>query len=351
MNLGQMFLVGFRGARVSETDWLMKNIAQDNLGGVILFDRNISGERQNFTSPEMLTCLTRELLELSEKTLFVAVDQEGGMVCRLKEKDGFPQIDSAASLSRKNTCEVEQQAGIQAETLKQYGINLNFAPVVDLNLYPENPVIGGYERSFGAQPDKVAALATVVIDCHHLYNIACCLKHFPGHGSSREDSHFGFVDITEHWNKAELDPYKLLIRSGYEDGVMTGHLVHRGLDASGQPATLSHPIITGILRKRLHFNGVVFSDDLQMAAISRGWSYKEAVQQAVLAGVDVLVVGNNLGNQENAVEQGIEAILALLDQGKVSVDHIQSSLNRIHTLKQKIAGELPWKSSIQPTAW
>ncbi len=351
MDLGQMFLVGFQSPKVEESEWLVNNIVEDRLGGVILFDRNISGRIQNFTSPEMLLLLTEELNSVSDHTLLIGVDQEGGKVCRLKQKDGFPEMKSAGYLATQTLDVVETEAELLAKTLKEFGITLNFAPVVDLNLYPQNPIIGGYERSFGDIPAQVVTFATRVIAAHHRYNLACCIKHFPGHGSSRDDSHHGFVDITYSWDDIELKPYKQLIQNGYEDGVMTGHLVHRGLDPTGQPATLSQPMLTTILRNQLHFNGVVFSDDLQMAAITRGWSYREAVQQAVLAGVDILVVGNNLKNQENAVGQGIEAIVELLDQEKVSPERIQDSIDRIQTLKHKIAGEQSWTSNNQATVW
>lgn len=349
MNIGQMFLVGFRGSELKPTDWIVKSIQDRDLGGVILFDRNISGAIQNFDSPSGLTRLVDSLHSLAATPLFIAVDQEGGKVCRLKENNNFPPICSAACMAKEGLDATRQQADLLAQTLHAHGINLNFAPVVDLNLNPNNPIIGKFERSFGTNVSEVVAHARLFIEQHHKYGIGCCIKHFPGHGSSKNDSHLGFVDITEDWQEIELEPYRELISNGYSDGVMTGHLVHRGLDRQGKPATLSPLMINNLLREKLRFSGVVFSDDLQMTAISKRWSYRQAVQEAVMAGVDMLVIGNNLCNQENAVEQGIDAVTELLKQGRVSKERIEQSIQNIWYLKQKIGGKRPWKNNNRPT--
>jgi len=141
-----------------------------------------------------------------------------------------------------------------------------------------------------------------------------------------------------------------LIDRGYSDGIMTAHLVHRGLDPAGLPATLSAPIVSGLLRHQLGFTGVVFSDDLQMRAISNGWSYAEAVQQAVLAGVDVLIVGNNLDPREDVLRVGVQAIEDLLDKGLIDENRIRESLARIARLKERIARKQSWKHIGPPTA-
>ncbi len=351
MKIGQMFLVGFRGSEVDSTDWIARSIKDYHLGGVILFDLNISGAVQNFDSPSGLTRLVDSLHSFAQTPLLVAVDQEGGKVCRLKEKNNFPAICSAAAMAKEGFNKTRQQADLLAHTLHTHGINLNFAPVIDLNLNPTNPIISKFERSFSDSVSEVVAHAELFIEEHHKYGIACCIKHFPGHGSAKNDSHLGFVDVTEDWQKIELEPYRVLINDGYCDGVMTGHLVHRGLDQEGRPATLSKLMINNLLRRDLHFSGVVFSDDLQMAAITKGWTYRQAVQEAIIAGVDMLVIGNNLCNQENAVEEGIEAVTELLEQGRVTEDRIQQSIKNIWCLKQKIGGKRPWKNNNRPTVW
>jgi len=351
LDVGQMFVVGFSGCELASKHWIVTAIERDQLGGVILFDRNVDRSVQNIRSPEQLKQLTKSLQQYAVCPLLIAIDQEGGMVCRLKERDGFLASMSATALAGAGVPASRRQFDGMAAMLKDHGINLNFAPVVDLDLNPDNPIIGRYQRSFGAAPAVVAAHAMAVIEAHHRHGIGCCLKHFPGHGSAGSDSHLGFVDITECWRQVELEPYRQLIDSGYGDGIMTAHLVHRGLDPSGVPATLSPAVVSGMLRQQLGFTGVVFSDDLQMRAISKGWSYAEAVQRAVLAGVDVLVVGNNLDPQTDVLQVGIRAITELLDKGRVDEKHIRASLARIALLKEKIIGKQSWKHIDPPTVW
>ena len=243
-DLGQMFLVGFDGLSVGPDHPIVKSIVRDRLGGVILFDRNIDGSRQNIESSDQLVELTEALQIYAESPLFIAIDQEGGQVCRLKEKDGFPATVSAGYLS---SCLNLADAAVRMEeiagTLASHGINLNLAPVVDLAINPDNPIISQFDRSFGQNIDRVVQYAAQFIEAHHQRGVACCLKHFPGHGSSTEDSHLGFVDITDCWERQELEPYKKLFASGIADAVMTAHVVHRQLDPAGLPATLSRIIL------------------------------------------------------------------------------------------------------------
>ena len=351
LDFGQMFIVGFLGCEVGADHWIVKAIQRDRLGGVILFDRNVDASIQNIHSPEQLKRLVFCLQQYAENTLFVAMDQEGGAVCRLKERDGFLESFSATTLAEQGVVATKRAATLMATMLADHGITLNFAPVVDLDLNQDNPIISRYGRSFGKMPEAVVGHAAVFIEAHHHYGIGCCLKHFPGHGSAGGDSHLGFVDITDCWQEDELKPYRRLIDLGCCDGIMTAHLVHRGLDPTGLPATLSSRMVNGMLRQQLGFTGVIFSDDLQMRAISNGWSYAEAVQQAVLAGVDVLVVGNNLDPREDVVEVGMRAIGALLDNGRIDENRILESLTRIQLLKEKITGKKSWTHHVPPTAW
>jgi beta-N-acetylhexosaminidase len=316
---------------------------------VILFDRNVDGTVQNVVSPDQLRRLVNDLQQLAPLPLLVGIDQEGGRVCRLKERDGFAPCVSAASLGGESPAVVAEHAEALAAMLAHCGVNLNFAPVVDLDLNPANPIIGRYRRSFGTDPATVVACARAFVEAHHRFGVGCCLKHFPGHGSAGGDSHLGFVDVTWCWQAVELEPYRSLFAAGYADGVMTAHLVHRGLDPSGLPATLSPAVITGLLRDQLGHDGVVFSDDLQMRAISDGWTCAEAVQQAVLAGVDVIVIGNNLAPREDALVTGIRAVADLLDSGRIDANRIDQSLARIALFKERIAGERLWQAIDPPT--
>ena len=348
--IGQMFTVGFRGCAVGPDHWIAEALARDHLGGILLFERNVDGTVQNISSPQQLKELIHSLNQYAIEKPFIALDQEGGKVCRLKEQAGFAPSRSAAELAGAGMTATAEAAAVMAAEMAALGITLNFAPVVDLDLNPDNPIIGRYQRSFGAEVPAVVAHAQAFITAHHRHGIGCCLKHFPGHGSSGHDSHLGFVDVSPCWQSVELEPYRILLAGGYDDGIMTAHLVNRQLDPTGLPATLSALIITGLLRRQLGFAGVIFSDDLQMRAISLGWTYVEAVQQAVLAGVDVLVVGNNLSPREDVVGEGIRAIETLLDSGRIDAQRILQSLARIALLKKKIAGQHPWTRTAPPTA-
>ncbi|RUM35855.1 MAG: glycoside hydrolase family 3 [Desulfobulbus sp.] len=349
MKIGQMFMVGFRGTTVDAGHWIVKDIVRRHLGGVILFDRNVDGSVQNISSPAQLQALTTTLQEYGNGRLLIGVDQEGGRVCRLKARDGFPETVSAEMLAGFDDEKAAATADKLAATLAAHGITMNFAPVVDLDCNPDNPIIGRYQRSFSYDPEQVVRCARLVIEAHHRHGIGCCLKHFPGHGSAGADSHLGFVDVTGDWQEQELVPFARLIDMDAADAVMTAHIVNRRLDPRGMVATLSRPIITGLLRQRLGFDGVVISDDLQMRAITKKWGFREAVRRAVLAGVDLLVIGNNLALRQDALQAGIGSIQKMLDRGEIDADYIKASLVRISRLQRKTAGKIPWSSN-KPTA-
>ncbi|XOF34829.1 MAG: beta-N-acetylhexosaminidase [Candidatus Electrothrix sp. YB6] len=334
VKLSRMFLLGFDGCTLEHNERLADALARHSPAGVILFDRNVDTTIQNFSSPQQLQELTGQLQEAASEPLLIAVDQEGGRVCRLKERDGFPATVSAAELGRELPELSTGPAAAMAAALAQYGINLNLAPVADLNLNPANPIIAQYGRSFDCRADAVAAHCRAFIKAHHQQGIACCLKHFPGHGSAAGDSHLGFVDITDDWQEEELAPYTRLIRDGLADAVMTAHVVHNRLDPAGLPATLSPAVLTTLLRRKMGFDGVIMTDDLQMKAISDRYGFWQAVQLAVTAGADLLIVGNNLVRNPDALDQGVAAIQELLDQGLVSEERLEQSLQRIQRLLQ-----------------
>ncbi|MDH3346742.1 MAG: beta-N-acetylhexosaminidase [Desulfobulbaceae bacterium] len=342
MDLGQLFLIGFDGCEIDDQHPVVEDIVDRRAGGVILFARNVDGSRQNISSPQQLAKLTLDLQRYAHTELLIAVDQEGGQVCRLREQDGFSSTVSAHFLGQgDDIMETAARSGQLAQSLKDCGVNFNLAPVVDLDRNPENPVIGRFGRSFGSDPDKVIRHSSAFIAEHHKKNICCCLKHFPGHGSSGQDSHLGFTDVSELWHVDELAPYRSLIKQGCVDAVMSAHVVNRRLDDSGLPATLSERMLKGILRQELGFEGVIISDDLQMRAITDEWSLGQAVCSAVKAGVDLLVIGNNLVRDRGSLAEAISALQEAITRKEISEKHIQTSLRRISTLKQKIAGILP----------
>jgi beta-N-acetylhexosaminidase len=338
MQTGQMFLIGFDGSSLDSDHWLTDVVRQGLLGGVILFDRNVDGAVQNFSSPAELRHLTNQLAQLCPDVLLVAVDQEGGQVRRLKERDGFPAAAiSAEELGKHDpACSTAPAAAALAATLAEQGINVNLAPVADLNLNPNNPIIARYSRSFSSKPKQVAAHCAAFVKAHQQEGLLCCLKHFPGHGSASGDTHLGFVDITEDWKEQELEPYRCLLHQGCVDAVMTAHVVHYGLDPTGLPASLSPAIVTGLLREQLGFDGVIVTDDLQMRAITDKYGFHEAVRLAVLAGADLLIIGNNLQRRPDALAEGMAVVQELLAQGAVDKKRIQASLARIAALKGKI---------------
>jgi len=224
-----------------------------------------------------------------------------------------------------------------ASTLAGLGINVNFAPVVDLAAEPTNPVIVKHGRAFSNNPDSVSLLAAEFIKEHRKYGVITSLKHFPGHGSSKADTHLGIADVTNTWTDRELRPYQVLIDSGYADAVMTSHIVNKKLDAKGNPGTLSADILGGILRNRLHYNGVVFSDDMQMHAIAKHYGLEEAIKLAILAGVDIMTFSNNIaGSDQRTVDKVHSVIRDLVSKGQVSRERIDQSFRRIMKLKAQL---------------
>lgn len=336
--IGQMVMVGFRGTKINSHSPIAQDIKNLNIGGVILFDYDVAlkSETRNISSPAQAVELVSQFQNLSSTLLFVAIDQEGGAVSRLKEKHGFREFASAeelGKLSLKNTFDI---SSANAAQLRSLGINFNFAPVVDVNVNSKNPVIGGIGRSFSNDPRKVANCAKEFIEAHYEKNIACAVKHFPGHGSSQSDSHVGFVDVSSCWSDKELLPYRELFEEDFALAVMTAHIFNDNLD-SNWPATLSRKIITNLLRKKLGFEGVVITDDMQMGAIANNYGFANAVQRAVLAGCDMILLGNNLSYDENSAANTISIIKEMVDSGKIQKSRIDESYKRICKLKGLIS--------------
>jgi beta-N-acetylhexosaminidase len=223
-----------------------------------------------------------------------------------------------------------------AQILVQAGINLNLAPVVDLNTNAANPIIARYQRSFGADPALVSRLSAAFVQAHHQQGVLCCLKHYPGHGSSIADSHRGLVDVSDTWTREELQPYFDLIQAGLADSIMTAHVFNTRLDPHF-PATLSNSTIDGLLRRELGYDGVVISDDMQMGAIRRNYGYEDAVLAAVDAGVDILAIANNSIFEEDVASRTVQILQRAVEQGRVSRARIGQSYGRIQRLKQRLA--------------
>ena len=336
--VGQMLLIGFPGEQLDEeTVALLDDIAP---GGVILFDYDLpsgGAKPRNITSPEQLRALIAELQGRADIAYFIAIDVEGGLINRLKSAYGFSiDLPSHQALGAGSVAATGVAASASAAELRALGINWNLAPVVDVNIFPESPAIGALERSFSADPEVVAAHAAAFARAHAAADIISSLKHFPGHGSAAGDTHLGVTDVTTSFvREDELVPYRMLIEDGYEDPVMTAHIVNRDLDPSGRPATLSTAIVTGLLREELGFEGVILSDDMQMGAIVEQYSLERAAVEAIKAGVDVILIANQLSDDRTEVYRVKRAILDAVAEGEISEDRIYESVERILALKRR----------------
>ena len=336
--IGEMLLVGFQGVDVDSNHHIARDIRDYHVGGVILFEYSVpsSGRPRNIASPQQLRRLCAQLQGLRAEPLLIGIDQEGGRVNRLRSQYGFPRFASAEEASKGGPDSVRHYARLTAQTLHSMGINLNFAPCVDVNVNPQCPVIGKLGRSFSSRPRRVARCAAIWVEEHRKQHIISCPKHFPGHGSSSKDSHVGFVDVSDSWQAYELRPYKELIARGLCDMVMTTHVFNAQLD-SLWPATLSPATLTTLLRDSLGFQGVVITDDLAMGAMTKQYEYGEVLRRAILAGADMLCLSNNgMEYQPDMVPQTVDLIFQMVERGEIPEGRIHQSAHRIKALKEKL---------------
>jgi len=337
IKIGQMVMIGFRGLSVAEAPDIAEDILERRIGGIVLFDYDVPlhAPSRNISSPEQLSLLTLELQKLSAIPLLISIDQEGGRVNRLKAKFGFPPSVSAEHLGTLNNPDsTTTAAALTARTLQAMHIGLNFAPVADLNVNPDNPVIGKLGRSFSGDPEIAVPNIRLTVKTFNREGIIATLKHFPGHGSSTTDTHKDFTDITNSWSEKELEPYRAMIASGYRDAIMTAHVFNAKLDPI-YPATLSKSTITALLRKKLGFRGVVISDDMQMKAIADRYGLEEAIRLAIDAGVDVLLFGNNTSWDPAIATKATEIIRSLVEKRVVTPRRIDLSYRRVIELKKQ----------------
>ncbi|ELR71052.1 Beta-hexosaminidase [Fulvivirga imtechensis AK7] len=332
--IGQMLIVGYPKQDIGPNEQTIDDIAKGRVGGIILFEKNIKADNSYIKLKQM----TWQLQKKAPLPLLIAIDQEGGKVNRLKEKYGFPKTVSAKYLGETANLDTTRfYAEITAATLAGLGFNVNFAPVVDLSIFKDNPVIAKIERSYSADPDSVVMHAAAVIDAHREFGIISVLKHFPGHGSSHADTHLGIADVTGYWQSKELTPYQKLLAEDKVDAIMTAHIVNKRLDEEGLPGTLSKAIMTGLLRDSLHYDGVIFSDDMQMHAITKHYGLEKAIKLSILAGVDILMFSNNIqGSESRTVDAVHNIIKKLVVDGEITSERIDQSFKRILELKSKL---------------
>jgi len=336
--IGKMFMIGFFGTQAPSDSQICKDIRNYDLGGVILFDYNPidKSKPKNISNKAQVAKLTKQLQKCSKNhNLLIAVDQEGGKVQRFKAKYGFygkfPKASDMIKIPRDKAIDIYTK---MAKELKSVGINYDLAPVVDLDINPKNYVIHKLGRSFGKSPSVVSMYASEFIDAMNEYGVLTSLKHFPGHGSSLGDTHKGFVDVTNLWDKIELEPYKKL--KNRADTVMVAHVFNRHLD-SKYPATLSKKVVNGLLREEIGFDGVVITDDLQMGAIKSKYNLSKTIELAINAGDDILLFGNQLSPKNQvSIKTLIAKTKKLIKQGKIKISDINKSYDRIMKLKTKL---------------
>ena len=343
LRIADLLLIGFTGTQVAGNEEVRRLVCDVKVGGVLLFERYAaSGQPRNMVSPAQVAALTRDLQALAARCagrpLFIAVDAEGGRVMRLSPRLGYPATLGAQELGeRDDPAFTQAEARRMGTMLREAGINWNLAPVVDVAVNPSNPAVVTLGRTYSADPARVTAHARAFVLGMHEAGVLTALKHFPGHGSSRRDSHLGFTDVSDTAApRVELAPYRALIAAGLADSVMTAHVFNRGLDP-WDPATLSRFTVHRVLRGWLHYDGVAVSDDLLMGAIAQHYGLEDAAVLALGAGVDVLLVSQNTGKiDDRAAERVIAAITRAIVQGRLSESAVIDAVKRVDALRARL---------------
>lgn len=334
--IGQLFVFGFHG--YEPTEHIKQLIETNGIGGTIYFSRNVKDARQ-------VHKLSGELQSMSKKAgkppLFVAIDQEGGMVARLVE--GVTLMPGNMALGAAGSPEgAKETARICGEELRQLGITMNYAPCIDVNNNPDNPVIN--VRSYSDRSDVVAEFGAAAVAGYQSARVAATVKHFPGHGDTSIDSHHELPVLPhnrERLDAIELKPFVAAIAAG-TDCMMTAHVCLPALDASGVPSTLSETVITGLLRNELGYDGIVVTDCLEMDAIDKNYGPEQGSIKALQAGADMVLISHTFEKQQAA----LEAVAAAVSKGELAEARIHEALDRVMRLKEKLKLEeplLPWE--------
>lgn len=332
MDFGKFLLSGFRGTRVDDPEVIevCDFLRRGEIAGVLLLGRNI-------VSPEQLIALIEVLRASANERNFIpiiAIDQEGGRVARLGPENGFLEWLSASEIANLDMSneDILEYFTLRARQLGSVGINVNFAPVVDLNVNPNNPIIGQLDRSYSSNSDEVVRFAALFIQAHNSVSVKTCLKHFPGHGSSALDSHLGLVDVSQTWSPEELLPFAELVRTTDVDAIMTAHILNEQITKKESvPFTLSR-FLRPTLVEEVGYAGVLFSDDMQMGAITKKYRRGEAARLALNAGNTFLIYSNYPTGSTIRTAQEIRTGL-----------EIEFALGLIDTVTIKIASEMARK--------
>lgn len=329
--LGTIF-PGFAGT-TKPPEWVTR-LAAEGLGGVVLFGRNIDPGRGDAGVAELTAAL-----RAAAPNVLVAIDEEGGDVTRLDVASGSSTPGNAALGALGDVKATEDVAAELGARLRAAGIDVNFAPVADVDVHPDNPVIG--VRSFGFDPELVARHVGAFVTGLQRQGVVAAAKHFPGHGGTAEDSHLTVPvldDPIEVVRDRELTPFRAAVKADVKI-VMTAHILARALDGE-RPATLSPAVITGVLRDQLGYDGVVMTDGLDMHAISLTVGHAEAGVQALLAGVDALCVGGESTDVE-VVESMVSALVSAVVDGRLRYERLAEAAARVRSLREWI-DEVRW---------
>lgn len=314
--IARMFCIGFDGTE--PTAELQQMLAM-GVQQVVLFARNVNGGQQAFD-------LTTRIKNSAPHPVMISIDQEGGRVRRLRE--GFTPIPAMRSLGQTNDETLARRAGeVLGRELRSVNIDIDFAPCMDVDTNPANPVIAA--RSFGPDPATVSRLGCAVLTGIQAQGVAACVKHFPGHGDTQIDSHLALPRVNhslERLNTVELPPFRAAIAAGVAS-IMSAHVIVESLD-NHYPATLSPLALEDIVRGQMEFQGVIFTDDFEMKAIADHYGFEEAIVRGVLAGCDVILICHSPELQR----KGIETLIKAVENGQVSRQRIEQSSNRIDRL-------------------
>lgn len=336
-----MLMVGFKGDSVTEQSDAARYVRDLKVGAIVLFDIDLTGSAtigsRNITSKERLARMTAQLQAWADYPLLIATDQEGGKVARLKPQYGFQPTVTAEYLGTiDNEDTTRYYASRLSREMAECGLNVNLAPVVDV-LNHDCAAVGHYQRCYSIDPQAIARHAGWFIDESHRQGVLCTLKHFPGHGNAIDDSHYGFVDVTNGWHPQELEPFRILIEAGKTDLIMTAHLFNGNIDHE-YPATLSKKTIQGLLRDEMGFNGIVVTDDLYMQAIIDQYSIPTALELAINAGADLICVGNNIntGFEADRPFMLVDMIVNSVKEGRIPWERMEQSHERLLRLQEKL---------------
>jgi beta-N-acetylhexosaminidase len=329
MPLGELFILGFFGKKVP--NWLKQFAARFGLGGVILFDYSCRTRQydNNIESPEQLRDLCAEISSLQSAPMLF-IDQEGGLVRRLKEMRGFQPLPSAKEF---NHLAPEDKRTILAASfteLRQLGIHYNFSPVVDVDYNPDNPNIGRIERSYSADIAEVESNALLVNEIAREARVGLCLKHYPGIGGAVVDSHQEFMDISDSLRPEQEELFYRLAPRMFGDAVLVSHAIVRQWDQN-HPMTLS-PAGIGRLRSRLP-DTLLITDDMQMQGLQKALGTQAASLKSLQAGMDMLCIGNNLFDQEQEMAGIADHLEQCLQDGRLNRAAVEPSIERVRQRK------------------